>query len=137
MPATPKPDPAPAGSGARLPRRRILRQRRLFDEAFRAAQRVGNRALTLLILSRSQGEASGEGEVAFLTPKRLGKATLRNRLRRRLREAYRLHFPPQTERRLIWLAKSPATALDFRELVIQMKELHARSLSRPDGPDAR
>jgi ribonuclease P protein component len=105
----------------RLPRRRILRRRRDFDAAFEKGKRFHNRYLTLLILPR---EAEDSGEVAFLTPKRLGDAVIRNRLRRRLREAYRLHFPAGLGHRLIWLAKSPAIALDSAALVRAMKELH-------------
>ena len=129
-------DPLPPRK--RLPRKRILRHRRFFDAAFQSGRRVSSRSFTLLILSRKKEEAEEagsfpagpfpEGEVAFLTPKRLGRAVLRNQVRRRMREAYRLHFAPERNRRLIWLAKSPATALDFVSLVKQMKELYAKSL---------
>jgi len=113
-----------------LPRRRILRGRRHFDAAFQTGRRFSNRYLTLLTLSALPVPRGPQpGEVAFLTPKRLGDAVIRNRLRRRLREGYRLHFAPETARRLIWLAKGPATALDSGGLVSQMKELYARSLA--------
>lgn len=151
MPATPRPDPEgsgqespressrpqpdfQAGAGASLPspltlpRARILRGRRYFDAAFQGGRRFSNRYLTLLTLPAVPPPRGPQpGEVAFLTPKRLGDAVIRNRLRRRLREGYRLHFAPETARRLIWLAKGPATALDFGSLVTQMKELYARS----------
>jgi ribonuclease P protein component len=62
--------------------------------------------------------ASGEtGSVAFLTPKRLGAATVRNRLRRRMREIYRRELaPPQETAYLIWIARPPAVELSFDEL---------------------
>ena len=116
----------------RLPRRRIVRQRAIFDAAFARGRRVADRCLTLIVLGDAPEKPFPDtGEAAFLTPKRLGDASLRNRLRRRLREAYRRHRPellPAAGTRLIWLAKSPATALDFAELVTHMKDLHTRSL---------
>ena len=148
-PAIPKPDPHAEGrpdpglppesrpsppARLRLPRRRILRGRPVFDAAFQSGRRTSSRSLTLLVLPPAAAPVppGRTGEVAFLTPKRLGDAVLRNRLRRRLREAYRVHLTPALapgeNRRLIWLAKAPATALDFGGLVDQMKDLYARSL---------
>jgi ribonuclease P protein component len=150
-PAIPKPDPhaeggpdpglppesrPPPPARLRLPRRRILRGRPVFDAAFQSGRRTSSRSLTLLVLPPAAAPVPPgrvpTGEVAFLTPKRLGDAVLRNRLRRRLREAYRVHLTPALapgeNRRLIWLAKAPATALDFGGLVAQMKDLYARSL---------
>ena len=115
----------------RLPRRRIVRQRAIFDAAFARGRRTADRFLTLIVLGDAPDRPFPDpGEAAFLTPKRLGDATLRNRIRRRLREAYRRHrseLLPAPGTRLIWLAKGPATALDFAELVTRMKDLHARS----------
>jgi len=128
---SPRPQPDSQAGNERsltLPRARILRGRRYFDAAFQSGRRFSNRYLTLLTLPAVTAPRGPQpGEVAFLTPKRLGDAVIRNRLRRRLREGYRLHFAPETARRLIWLAKGPATALDFGSLVTQMKELYARS----------
>jgi ribonuclease P protein component len=134
LPATPRPDPrddtVPSSRRQTLPRGRILRGRRHFDAAFKTGRRFSSRCLTLLTLPRDESRPDlPHGEVAFLTPKRIGDAVVRNKVRRRLREGYRRHFTPETTRRLIWLAKGPATALDFGELVTQMKELYARSLA--------
>ncbi|MDE1170343.1 MAG: ribonuclease P protein component [Verrucomicrobium sp.] len=127
MPATPRPS-----SRKKLPRRRILRARRFLDAAFSRgeARRITGAALSLLILKREDPAASAPGaeEVAFLVPKKLGCAAVRNRIRRRMREAYRLHFEPERERRLLWLAKAPAVRLEFPGLLAAMKDLHARSL---------
>jgi ribonuclease P protein component len=121
LPATPK---------RSLPRRRILRARRFLDAAFTQGQarRVSGRSLTLLILNRDAASVPEEEEVAFLVPKKLGSAVVRNRIRRKMREIYRLHFSPEPARRFLWLAKAPAVRLDFQGLLADMKELHARSL---------
>jgi len=118
----------------RLPRRRIVRRRRHFDAAFAAggsAARFHGRALTLLTLPRQPQDAD---EVAFLTPKRIGHAAVRNRIRRRLREAYRRHIAPKTTAaasplRLFWMAKSALATLPFPELVAQMETLYANALA--------
>jgi ribonuclease P protein component len=76
------------------------------------------------------GEAvkSGEtGTVAFLTPKRLGAATVRNKLRRRMREIYRRYVAHPSEKAyLVWVARPPALELPFEELKKCMVELRKR-----------
>ncbi|SDU01504.1 ribonuclease P protein component [Verrucomicrobium sp. GAS474] len=129
----------------RLPRRRIVRRRHHFDAAFSGegasgALRFHGRALTLLALPRKPGDTSPD-EVAFLTPKRLGDANVRNRLRRRLREVHRRHIAPQFAAsppsfRLLWMAKSSSGALPFPELVSQMEALYATALAKVKPPDA-
>lgn len=67
------------------------------------------------------------GTVAFLTPKRLGAATQRNRLRRRMREIYRRHVAKSPENSyLVWVARPPALELDFEELKKCMTQLRQR-----------
>ena len=68
------------------------------------------------------------GSVAFLTPKRLGAATVRNRLRRRLREIYRRDLMrPDEPAYLIWIARPPALELPFEELKKCMATLLKRA----------
>ena len=72
---------------------------------------------------------SGEtGTVAFLTPKRLGDATKRTQLRRRMREIYRRHLMQPAEGiYLIWIARPPALELPFEELKKCMSALRERA----------
>jgi ribonuclease P protein component len=72
--------------------------------------------MTLSVLPRDA--TSGEtAEVAFLTPKRLGGAVIRNRMRRRMREIYRRTLQPaQPAGHLVWIARPPAAELTFAEL---------------------
>jgi ribonuclease P protein component len=72
--------------------------------------------------------ASGEtGSVAFLTPKRLGAATVRNKLRRRMREIYRRELArPEESVYLVWIARPPALELSFEELKKTMRDLVKR-----------
>ena len=83
--------------------------------------------MTLSVLPKD-AKSGDSATVAFLTPKRLGGATLRNKLRRRMREIYRRHLAPigPGEMYLIWIARPPASELDFTQLRECMRELQAR-----------
>jgi len=71
---------------------------------------------------------SGEtGTVAFLTPKRLGSATKRTQLRRRMREIYRRHLVQPGKTYLVWIARPLALELPFEELKKCMSALRERA----------
>ena len=60
---------------------------------------------------------TGENRVGITVSKKLGKANVRNRIRRRLREVYRLNeekFLPGWD--IVVVARSRAIGTDFREL---------------------
>jgi ribonuclease P protein component len=81
--------------------------------------------MTLGFLPRRKVEG-GTGRVAFLTPKRLGAATVRNRLRRQMRDIYRRYLQRLEETHyLVWVARPPALELDFERLKKCMAELAA------------
>ena len=66
--------------------------------------------------------------VAFLTPKRLGGATKRNQLRRRMREIHRRYLAqPEETSYLVWVARPPALELPFGELKKCMAALRGRT----------
>ena len=109
-----------------LPRAVILRRRSTFDLVRNNGRRVSNRWMALNF--RAKGVDPKEGAtVAFLTPKRLGAATVRNRLRRQMREVYRRHLaqvPADTY--LVWIARPPALELPWVELTKCMSTLLSR-----------
>jgi len=73
--------------------------------------------MTLNFLSKDGVKSTETGSVAFLTPKRLGAATVRNKLRRRMREIYRRNLAQSAEGiYLVWVARPPAVELPFEEL---------------------
>jgi ribonuclease P protein component len=116
--------PAPLRSES-LSRVRVIRRRGIFELTRNQGRRVSNRWMALNSFPR---ELSDPAEVAFLTPKRLGPATVRNRLRRRMREIYRRHLvPPREKAYRIWIARPPAVDLDFEALKKCMADLGARS----------
>jgi ribonuclease P protein component len=110
-----------------LPRKKIIRRRVVFETARERGKRVSNRWMALNFISRDAVKSDEPGGVAFLTPKRLGAATVRNKLRRRMREIYRRHLASANEARyLIWIARPPALELGFEELKLKMQELKNR-----------
>ena len=101
----------------KLPRARLIRRRATFTATRERGRRTTNRWLTLSVLVRDPAEAGEQAEVAFLTPKRIGSAVIRNRLRRRMREIYRRAVPPDAASfYLVWIARPPAAELPFAEL---------------------
>jgi ribonuclease P protein component len=117
-----------------LPRARIIRRRAVFDATRTKGRRVSNRFMALNFIARDAvktGEPAGEtGTVAFLTPKRVGAATKRTQLRRRMREIYRRYVAqPDETAFLVWVARPPAQELPFGELRKCMAALMARRSS--------
>jgi ribonuclease P protein component len=110
-----------------LPRARIIRRRAVFDAVRNKGRRAGNRYLALNSLPRDAVKCGETGTVAFLTPKRLGAATKRNQLRRRMREIYRRYLAQPSEKVcLVWVARPPALELPFEELKKCMTALRER-----------
>ncbi len=101
----------------KLPRARLIRRRSLFTATRERGRRTTNRWMTLSVLPRDETPQDDTSEVAFLTPKRIGGAVIRNRLRRRMREIYRrVSGAPARDVYLVWIARPAATELPFAEL---------------------
>ena len=79
--------PAPSGRTGRHTRADRLRQRREFERVY-ACRRRG--AATALVVFVANGEA-GRHRLGMAVPRRVGTAVIRNRIKRRLREAFRLN----------------------------------------------
>ena len=103
---------APARAG--LPRAERLRSRAEFDRLFRRGARVEGPAFVLL-----WRREPGPRAVGFAVGRRLGGSVIRNRARRRLREAYRRHreLVPQEGIRLCFIARRPTLTSPFEQLV--------------------
>ncbi len=102
MPAEEKAEKdSPSDTPARLGR---LRGRTLIDRMFREGRRINGRTLTIIHLPCPPPESS----FAVFVPKRLGKATVRNRTRRALKEQIRTNsFPALTGKHVIILCRQP------------------------------
>ncbi|GAB4248136.1 MAG: ribonuclease P protein component [Thermoleophilia bacterium] len=99
-------------------RRSRLSRSQDFDRVYRAGRSVANRYLVLYYFRRSDTAAPDGGReqtsrVGFSVSKKLGSAVVRNRIKRLLREAYRLNetrFEPGWDFVLIARAGLPELA---------------------------
>ncbi|MCC7517763.1 MAG: ribonuclease P protein component [Verrucomicrobiae bacterium] len=78
-----------ARHGQSLPRTSRIRQGAEIRRILKNGRRFTGAHLTLICLTTP--EAGGATRAGFLSPRRLGPATARNRARRRLRELFRTH----------------------------------------------
>jgi ribonuclease P protein component len=118
----------------RLPSRCRLKTGREFDSVFRGGKRLAGRYLT--IVYRSAGDAPTPRRVGFVTPKKLGKAHDRNRLRRWLREAYRRHRAElMKDFEMILLGKSAGLGAGYNAIETEMRKLWSSAgLMKPSDP---
>lgn len=86
----------------RLPKKEIIRNTKIFQEVIREGMRCGGRYLMLYY------QESDQRQVGFAVPKRLGKAVRRNRVKRLMRETYRMHRNELGRFRVVILAKEEA-----------------------------
>ena len=88
-----------------------LRRRKDFDNVFRKGRAWNNELLVL----RSLPNDLPHNRYGFITSKKLGKAVVRNRTKRRLREAVRV-LPLATSWDVVVSAKTKAADADFQQL---------------------
>ena len=101
----------PAYRQAGMRRQLRLRRRKEFDAVFRRGRAWANDLLVL----RSLPNQLAHNRYGFVTSKRLGKAVVRNRVRRRLREIVR-SLPLQAGWDVVISAKAKSAQANFQEL---------------------
>lgn len=70
-----------------LPRSRILKKKKDFQAVYSRGKSYANRFLVLYVFRSNEMQ----GKVGFAAGKKLGNAVKRNRVKRLLRESYRMH----------------------------------------------
>ena len=103
--------------GAALPRAERLRERGEFERLFRRGARLEQESFVLLWMAMPGRRAAG-----FAAGRRLGGSVIRNRARRRLREAYRRQkgVVPVEGVRLCFVARPVALRAPFDQLFREM-----------------
>ena len=87
-----------------------------FDRIFRHGSSVSSSEVVIYALKRYKGKFS-QPRAAFCVSKKFGKAVVRNRVKRRLREVYRLNEGKlDTQWDVILLARQGAAVVQFAQL---------------------
>jgi ribonuclease P protein component len=79
--------------GAGWPKEVRLLNRPDFDRVYTTGKRFGSPLFTAFFAPRAEVSGESKARIGFTTPRALGKAVVRNRVRRRLREVVRLQYP--------------------------------------------
>jgi len=110
---------AARSEGASLPRAERLREHAEFQRLFRGGARLERECFVLLWTP-----APGPRAAAFVAGRRLGGSVLRNRARRRLREAYRRQrgLVSGGGLRLCFVARRQAVEAPFAQLLSEVAE---------------
>ena len=101
-----------------LPLAERLRSARQFQQVFAEGQSFADGGPGLVVLHVLARHESGERQCGFTVGKKVGNAVVRNRVKRRLREAYRAALPQLP--RDFWavvVARSRAATADHASLV--------------------
>ena len=97
------------------------------NHVFRRLYRTNGQANSCLVLYARKNR-TGINRVGVTVSKKLGKAVVRNRVRRRIREAYRLNeeqFLPGWD--IVIVARSRAVEVSFQKLTESLLSLSERS----------
>ena len=86
-----------------------------FNKIFEKGLRLRNKSIKILVYKRNDGLVTRR--LGLVTPRKVGKAVIRNRMKRRLREIFRLnkHFlEPGID--LIFISRAETALLDYSSL---------------------
>ncbi len=112
----------------KLSKHHILKKNRQFQAVYRWGKSIANKYLVMYVLKQSK-KSTLPHQIGFAAGKRLGCAVVRNRIKRLLRESFRLNqykFPDGYF--VIFVARKPLIAADFSTVSIAMNDLLKRAM---------
>ena len=115
-----------------LPRSLRIRQGAEIRQILKNGRRITGEYLTLICLTAP--EAPGAARAGFLSPRRIGEATERNRARRRLRELYRTHRAAfRAPHQLLFRGRPSTATASFEALRADFLRLCRKARLLPDA----
>ncbi|MHB9144021.1 MAG: ribonuclease P protein component [Symbiobacteriia bacterium] len=109
-----------------------LKKNREFRKTFDEGRSLANRLVVLYLLPHQAGMT----RTGFSVSRRVGSAVVRNRARRRLKEAYRRVAEGVKEGYLlVWIPRAPLLAAPFQDVCNAMEDLLRRGKVYGDGKD--
>ena len=96
-----------------------LRKNKEFNYIYKKGDRVSTEHFTLFVVKSKYNNY----RIGFSVSKKLGKANVRNKLKRRLREIVRRDIDVKNFQNYILLAREGAEKLEFRPLQEEVKKL--------------
>ncbi len=104
-----------------------LRTKKDFKNVFDNGKSLANRYLAMFFLVKGSND-KGCSQVGFITSKKCGKANIRNRIRRLLKEAYRLNKHRLKEKAyIILISRPPIRSLGLKEAEKSLLNLWKRA----------
>ncbi len=119
-----------------MPAFSILKKRRDFVRLTKHGEFVPTKNLVLQAAPSNLQKATGEARIGYTTTKKIGKAHIRNRCRRRLRAAVALFFAQHSlpDFDYVLIARYTTADADFRELCrdlcYALKKVNARFMEK-------
>lgn len=108
----------------KLPKRIKLKHNRNFQDVYKAGRSIANKMAVLYVVPAE----AGKGRIGFAAGKRLGCAVVRNRVKRLLREAYRLNQNRiRQDFDLILVGRQRAVGADYATVAKAVLDLCSRA----------
>ncbi|MEG0257759.1 MAG: ribonuclease P protein component [Christensenella sp.] len=103
---------------------RTLKKNKEFNFVYRRGKPAGGRLFTLIFVKSKYGGV----RVGFSVSKKIGNSVVRNRVRRRLKEAYRALLPDMSgQHSLVFVAKPTVAEAEYTEICREMRKLLLRA----------